>query len=447
MNKTYIDPYRANTTRPWFRISLVATAALLFGIAALLGTTEDAEATRQTTIYPIATQSGQLLIPPPSRAIIAAPSVTQSEAIDIWTTVEIESGDNLSVIFNRLNISPQVLAALTAADNKGGSFLSLIRPGQQLKFLVKDGQLEAMDYLQSQTQSTHYIREDGGYRVWDEVKDTEVRISTMVATIKDSLYVAGQQSGLSDNLIMELVGIFGWDIDFALDIRSGDSFSLVYEEHFLEGDKLRDGSILAAEFNNQGHIYTAILHRADDGSSNYYSPSGDSMRKAFLRSPVDFRRISSGFSKERFHPVLGKKRPHRGVDYAAATGTPIKASGDGKVIFKGTKGGYGRTLILQHGGKFTTLYAHMSKYQRSIKQGSRVKQGETIGYVGKSGLATGPHLHYEFRVNGEHRNPVKVKFPNAAPIAKVYQESFKEQARHMSALLQMVKDQLLASNQ
>ena len=304
-----------------------------------------------------------------------------------------------------------------------------------------------MDYLQSQTQSTHYIREDGGYRVWDEVKDTEVRISTMAATINDSLYVTGQQSGLSDNLIMELVGIFGWDIDFALDIRSGDSFSLVYEEHFLEGDKLRDGSILAAEFNNQGHIYTAILHRADDGSSNYYSPSGDSMRKAFLRSPVDFRRISSGFSKERFHPVLGKKRPHRGVDYAAATGTPIKASGDGKVIFKGTKGGYGRTLILQHGGKFTTLYAHMSKYQRSIKQGSRVKQGETIGYVGKSGLATGPHLHYEFRVNGEHRNPVKVKFPNAAPIAKVYQESFKEQARHMSALLQMVKDQLLASNQ
>ena len=239
--------------------------------------------------------------------------------------------------------------------------------------------------------------------------------------------------------------MFGWDVDFALDIRKGDSFSLLFEQHYLDGEKLRDGKILAAEFTNQGNKYRAILFTDPEGNSQYYSEDGKSMRKAFLRSPVDFRRISSTFQRERFHPVLGKKRPHRGVDYAAASGTPIKAAGDGKVIFRGVKGGYGNTVVLQHGSNITTLYAHMSRFRKGVTSGSRVKQGQTIGYVGKSGLATGPHLHYEFRINGVHRNPLTVKLPDAAPIQAKYKAEFMEQSRQLLAQLDLFKRVQVAS--
>ncbi len=448
MNRSHFTS-RHSKKRPWLRISLYAIATTLFGVAALIGPTEDAEATRQQpgSSPLLGGQSIASIQLPPKPLQQRNEASTEISSNNDWTEITVQSGDNLSVIFDRLKISPQTLLRLTRADRSNNYLLRKLRPKQQLRFLIRDGQLESMDYVLSATRTVHYIADDATFRIWDEVKETEIRISTMAATITDSLFLAAQQAGLSDNLIMELVGIFGWDIDFALDIRSGDTFSLIYEEHFLDGEKFRDGAILAAEFTNQGRGYTAILHRAKDGSSNYYSPSGHSMRKAFLRSPVDFRRISSKFSRERYHPVLGKRRPHKGVDYAATTGTPIKASGDGKVIFKGRKGGYGRTLILQHGGKFTTLYAHMSSYKRGVKKGSRVKQGQTIGFVGRSGLATGPHLHYEFRVNGVHRNPLKVKFPNAAPIKKVYREAFSEQSKHMTALLQVIKSQVLALNE
>jgi murein DD-endopeptidase MepM/ murein hydrolase activator NlpD len=209
---------------------------------------------------------------------------------------------------------------------------------------------------------------------------------------------------------------------------------------------LSDGRILAAEFTNRGENYRAVLFTDPDGQSQYYSPDGASMRKAFLRSPVDFRRISSTFQRERFHPVLGKKRPHKGVDYAAATGTPIKAAGDGKVIFRGQKGGYGNVVILQHGGKYSTLYGHMSKFKQGVSNGSRVKQGQIIGYVGQSGMATGPHLHYEFRVDGVHRNPLTVKFPDAAPIPKEYKTAFQQQSQQLFAQLDLFRRVQVAAN-
>ncbi|MET0094196.1 MAG: peptidoglycan DD-metalloendopeptidase family protein, partial [Sedimenticola sp.] len=261
----------------------------------------------------------------------------------------------------------------------------------------------------------------------------------------DSLYQSAQRAGLDDSLIMELANIFGWDIDFALEIRSGDTFSLIYEEKYLDGDKYRNGAILAAEFINQGRVVRAVRYEDEHGDGSYFSPDGKSMRKAFLRAPVDFRRISSRFTRERYHPVLGKKRPHRGVDYAASTGTPIKAAGDGKVIYRGRKGGYGRTIIIQHGQKYTTLYAHMSKYRGKVKNGSRVRQGQVIGYVGKSGLATGPHLHYEFRVNGVHRNPLTVKLPAAEPIAKKYRADFKQKSAPLLTRLDLVSQTMLAT--
>ena len=245
---------------------------------------------------------------------------------------------------------------------------------------------------------------------------------------------------------MKLAEVFGWDIDFALDIRKGDQFRVLFEEKYLDGKRIGDGEILAAEFTNNGYTFAAVRYEDSKGDVNYFTPEGRSMRKAFLRSPVDFRRISSGFTRERFHPVLGVKRPHRGTDYAAKTGTPIKAAGDGKVIWRGTKGGYGRTVIIQHGGNITTLYGHMSKYNRNVKKGSRVKQGQTIGYVGMSGTATGPHLHYEFRVAGVHKNPQTVKLPAAQPIAKRERANFNKVANDMIALLQQKAiEQLIAS--
>jgi len=245
---------------------------------------------------------------------------------------------------------------------------------------------------------------------------------------------------------MDLAYIFGWDIDFALDIRKGDQFTLLYEEHFLDGEKVNEGAIIAAEFINQGNVYRAIRYTDTSGRSDYYSPDGLSMRKAFLRTPVDFRRISSRFGSRK-HPILNTLLLHKGVDYAAPKGTPIKASGDGKVSFVGVKGGYGRAVILTHGGRYSTLYAHMNSFKRGIKVGKRVKQGQVIGYVGNSGRATGPHLHYEFRVNGVHRNPLTVRLPNAQPIHSEDKEAFLQRTKSVLAQLQIFTRTSLASRQ
>jgi murein DD-endopeptidase MepM/ murein hydrolase activator NlpD len=213
---------------------------------------------------------------------------------------------------------------------------------------------------------------------------------------------------------------------------------LLYEERYLDGERFGEGNIVGGEFVNQGRVFRAVRFTDPAGNSAFYDPDGRSMRKAFLRSPVDFRRISSKFQPARFHPVLGKKRPHRGVDYAAATGTPIKAAGDGKVTFRGWKGGYGRTVVIEHGGNYSTLYAHMSNFRANVKSGSRVKQGQTIGYVGSSGLATGPHLHYEFRVNGAHRNPLTVKLPKAEPLPGEHRAAFEVLAQDLTTRFDVI---------
>lgn len=223
---------------------------------------------------------------------------------------------------------------------------------------------------------------------------------------------------------MQLANIFAWDIDFALNLREGDQFSVIYEKLYINNQFIGPGKILAAKFINRGKSITAVRYKNPEGKVSYYTSGGDSMRKAFLRTPIDFARISSHFNLKRRHPVLNRIRAHKGVDYAARTGTPIKSAGDGKITYRGRKGGYGRVVIIQHGQKYSTLYAHMSKYRKGQSKGSRVKQGQVIGYVGKSGLASGPHLHYEFRVNGVHRNPLTVTLPNANPIQKKYKADF-----------------------
>ncbi|MCW8983689.1 MAG: peptidoglycan DD-metalloendopeptidase family protein [Gammaproteobacteria bacterium] len=424
----------------------------IIGTISLLSPSDRAEANRseqlgEKTISQLQSDVLTLQLPKVVQDIGVAPLTKKQNQFD-WQSVEVKSGDNLSQIFDKLKLPPQQLAQLVSADRKAGKYLQALRPKQTIRFQIEADRLMAMHFIESKTNSTlyKYDAENNSYSVNHSAKEIEKRVSHASGFINNSFYATGLKSGLSDKIIMELVAVFGWDIDFALDIRSGDSFTVLYEERFLEGEKLSDGEIIAAEFINQGRKVTALRHIDEHGRSNYYTPEGYSLRKAFIRSPVDFRRISSKFQRSRYHPVLGKKRAHRGVDYAAATGTPIKASGDGKVIFKGKKGGYGRTIILQHGGKFTTLYGHMSSYKRGMKQGKRVKQGDIIGYVGRSGLATGPHLHYEFRVNGIHRNPLTVKFPNASPLKKSFRTAFKKQTADLLALIDLYRHTTIALN-
>jgi len=356
----------------------------------------------------------------------------------------IVQGDTLSTIFKNMGLSAALLHKIIHSS-KTAKKLTEIKPGEVLH-VVLDGQqnLLSLTLEYDKIHSLQILADSSGFRSSEQTKELEQRTAHVQGVIENSLYLSAKQAGLPDSTIMELAEIFGWDIDFALEIRSGDSFTVIYEEEFLNGEMLRTGPILAAEFVNQGRSYRAVRYEDKTGKADYYTPEGRSMRKAFLRAPVDFRRISSHFTRERWHPVLGKKRPHRGVDYAAKTGTPIKAAGDGKIIHRGVKGGYGRTVIIQHAHGYSTLYAHMSRYNKHARPGSRVKQGQIIGYVGQSGLATGPHLHYEFRVDGVHRNPLTVKLPDAEPIAKKYRADFVLKTQPLIAQLDTLNRILVA---
>lgn len=352
--------------------------------------------------------------------------------------VTVRRGDTLAAIFKREGFSARELHDIMQLGKQTAE-LKNIKPGESLEFSSNDSnKLIRLSYKTDLTRTLQVTHSEEGFSANEEIRTPEIRLTHASETIDSSLYQSGQKAGLNDNLIMELAGIFGWDVDFALDIRKGDNFTVLYEEKYLDGEKIGYGDIVAAQFINQGKVFDAVRFVDPDGNRQYFTPEGKSMRKAFLRSPVDFRRISSRFTRERFHPVLGKKRPHRGVDYAAATGTPIKAAGDGKIIFRGTKGGYGSTVVLQHGTQYTTLYAHLSSFKRGQRNGSHVKQGDIIGFVGSSGLATGPHLHYEFRVNGTHRNPLTVKFPDANPIDKKHKAQFLAQTQPLLAQLNVL---------
>ncbi len=441
---------------------LGAVAALLGvcagGILLFSGNDADARHTEPADAISEARAEAEAVVPASSSRIslpLDLPegdaSATAEESINApaepkltWQTTQVRAGDSLARIFSRLGISAGELDRLMRA---GGDVARLkrIMPGQTLRVAMDGERLQALDYRFDRLNTLHVTRSDGAFHSRTDTRQLETRIASASGRIDSSLFLSGMQAGLSDNLIMELAGIFGWDIDFALDIRAGDRFTLLYEEQYLDGEKLRDGAVLAAEFTNRGKTYRALRYTDPRGRSDYYSPDGRSMRKAFLRTPVDFTRISSRFGS-RFHPTLKKKKNHHGVDYAAPTGTPIKAAGDGKIVFRGRKGGYGNTVIIQHGGKYSTLYAHMSRFKPKLRSGSRVRQGQTIGYVGSTGRSTGPHLHYEFRVNGVHRNPLTVRLPDAAPIQAKYRADFLAKTRVLISQLDMLSRTTLARN-
>lgn len=360
---------------------------------------------------------------------------------DIWRKLTVAPGDNLSLIFSREGFSKKDLHRILQLGGEAKN-LTRIKPGQSIRVRADaDGHIveliQEVDYLTS----LHVNFADGNYETELVEVEPEIRVRTAVAEIENSLYLSGQSANLSDRTIMALTDIFGWDIDFVLDIRRGDRFSLIFEEIYKDDEKVREGRILAAEFLNRNRQLRAVYYKNEDGHHGYYSDEGKAMQKAFLRTPVNFSRISSKFNLKRKHPVLNRIRAHKGVDYAAPHGTPIRATANGKIQFVGTKGGYGRTVIMQHGDKYSTLYAHMSRFGSGIKRGKRVEQGQTIGYVGKTGLATGPHLHYEFRINGVHRNPLTVELPQALPIEKKYLDDFRRKSAPLLAQLKALDSQ------
>jgi len=371
--------------------------------------------------------------------------VEETPPITAWETVVVKKGDNLSLIFDHLHLSPQILFKVISLSDKA-NVLKQLKPGQELHFQISEGQLNELKYDINLTDTLHIARADNIYSAEIKITELEIRISEASGLIENSLFLTAQAAGLSDNLTMQLIELYGWDIDFALDIRKGDRFYVYYEERYKNGEKVQDGPILAAEFINQEKVFRAVRYIHMDGHSDYYSDTGQSMRKAFLRTPVNFTRVSSRFNLRRKHPVLNRIRAHKGVDYAAPSGTVIKSTGDGIVTFAGNKGGYGKVVILRHGEKYTTVYGHMSRFGRGIKKGIRVKQGQTIGYVGRTGLATGPHLHYEFRINSVHRNPLTVKLPKAMRIPDNILQDFRTQTAPLLAQLENQNNKIAVQN-
>lgn len=404
---------------------------------------------------PVSTQlSIPLQLPAPEAASIeSSPSAVSALESDLylaghndagWQVVTVRRSETLGNIFARLGLSATVMHRLLDESESVRS-LTQIHPGDQIAFrLPSDGQLTGLQFDKSESE-----------RVFVEINDTAVkeriierklerRTQYGSAVINSSLFAAGDAAGISDIQLMRLAETFNYDIDFAQDLRQGDRFAVVYESIYRDGVKLRDGDVLAAVFVNQGKRYEAFRYTDSGGRSDFYNADGRSLRKAFIRTPVEFTRISSRFSSARKHPILGRMRAHKGVDYAAPTGTPVRAAGSGTVQFVGVKSGYGNVVELNHGhGQVTTLYGHLSRFAKGLKSGQKVAQGDLIAFVGMSGLATGPHLHYEFRVAGVHRDPLSVTLPKAEPLTGGEFAAFRKAREGFSTALAVVENQQL----
>jgi murein DD-endopeptidase MepM/ murein hydrolase activator NlpD len=363
----------------------------------------------------------------------AQPEDTGPDSVE----VTVQSNDTLDRIFRSVGIDIATLAELRQLPDVRKA-LDILRPGDIITLTLADGALQSLNRRISDTLTLSVSRAGDGFAVNYIENPLEVEVAGVRARIDSSLFEAALDAGMSAETVMVLANeIFGWDIDFALDIRQGDEFSVLFQRKFQDGAYVSDGRVLAAEFVNRGRTHRAVWFESADGHvRGYFSPEGKGMRKAFLRAPLDFTRISSRFNPNRRHPISGRIRAHRGIDYAAPTGTPIWAAGDGRIEFAGRKGGYGNTVIINHGRGITTLYGHMSRFGKSARGGRQVRQGELIGYVGSTGASTGPHLHYEYRVKGVHKNPASITLPNTEVPAR-YAAEFRSQTEVTLAQMQL----------
>jgi murein DD-endopeptidase MepM/ murein hydrolase activator NlpD len=337
--------------------------------------------------------------------------------------VIVSRNDTLDRIFRRLKLNVADLASLRSLPGLKARLDSL-RPGESLRLLHRDGELFGLERRLNESETLKVVRDDSGLKANVLQNPLETHSRTLHGVIDHSLFEAVEAAGGHDQTAVNLADIFGWDIDFVLDIQPGDSFVVTYQELYQDGTYVKDGPIQAATFVNNGREYTAVRYVDPDGTAHYYTPDGRSMHKAFLRAPVEFTRISSKFNSARYHPILNLIRAHKGVDYAAPIGTPVRAAGDGRIRFAGRKGGYGNVVEIEHSRNIVTVYGHLSRFAPSTRVGQHVSQGSVIAYVGMTGLATGPHLHYEYRVNGVFKNPQTVTLPDALPIEARWREDF-----------------------
>jgi len=372
----------------------------------------------------------------------AATPKTQAANGNHWQTVTVESGETLGAIFEQLDIPATVM--LQVLEQPGAKNLSRLRAGAQIEFALDgDGELRGMRFERDEANRVELALADGKIKQTVIERPIERRMMIASGEITGSLYGAGARAGLSNAAIHQLANVFSYDIDFTRDLRTGDRFQVVYEELWRDGERLRSGDVVAASFLNRGKEFTALRFELN-GKAEYFDITGRPLKKGFMRMPIEFARISSRFNPNRRHPVLGTIRAHRGVDYAARTGTPIMAAGEGRISFAGWQNGYGRTIVIDHGRGYTTLYAHMSRLG-NYKVGSRVPQGSVIGYVGATGLASGPHLHYEFRVNGVHRDPLTVTMPKPEPLKGAQLAQFRAATAPAMAQLKRVEGVRLAA--
>ena len=356
--------------------------------------------------------------------VVPTPATTAANLDDGPTVAKVQPGDNLAKILQRHQVTAADVHAL-ASSEPYGERLTEIFPGHQLEFsLDDDGNLMRLKYRLGRLETLEFKRSGNGFEGKEVLIEPE-RVRTYThAVIQRSLYEACQSADLSDAYADRIANIFQWDVDFILDTRAGDEFHLLYNRHYIEDQFVGLGDILAVEIINRGKTYRAVRYETDAGRFGYFTPEGRNMRKAFRRSPLEYSRISSNFNLNRIHPLWKSSMPHRGIDYAAPPGTPVKAAGDGEVLVAGKTRPNGNYIVLQHGSRYQTKYLHLSRFAASIRKGKQVQQGDTIGYVGMTGWATGPHLHYEFLVNGVHQNPRTVPLPSGDPVPKSERETF-----------------------
>jgi murein DD-endopeptidase MepM/ murein hydrolase activator NlpD len=423
----------------------------LEGPAEQLTQDQDAADAAQATNEPVASPFAQIenteenTPQTAENAPAPAPAAEKSKAPG-HREVTVAKGDTLSTLFEKVGLPAAAVHEVLASDKQAKQF-SQLKHGQKLEFeLNQQGQLTSLHSKVSDVETITLTKNDKGYAFNRVTAKPTVRTAYVHGVINSSLSQSAARAGLSHSLTMDMASVFGYDVDFAQDIRQGDEFDVIYEQKVVNGKAVGTGPILSARFTNRGKTYTAVRYTNKQGNSSYYTADGNSMRKAFIRTPVDFARISSKFSMGRKHPILNKIRAHKGVDYAAPRGTPIKAAGDGKVLLAGRRGGYGNTVIIQHGNTYRTLYGHMQGFAKGVKTGGTVKQGQVIGYIGTTGLSTGPHLHYEFQVNGVHVDPLGQKLPMADPIAKSERARFLAQSQPLMARMDQEKATMLASS-
>lgn len=390
---------------------------------------------------PVTTIVEQVALPPASLA-----EVDEAQQQPLWQVDQVQRDDTLSTLLSRLNIRNTEALDFIRHAPEASDFPSQLRPGRTV--LAKtgiEGELIELLYQTGVDTALNIQRGQSGYQTQPVQLDLHPRTLMQSAEIQSSLFGATDAAGIPDSIAMQIAEIFSSEIDFHQDLRKGDRFSVVYEASYHNGELIRAGRVLAVEFVNQGKTFQAFLFADQDGRSNYYTPEGNSLHKAFLRSPLEFSRISSGFSLARFHPVLQKMRAHKGVDYAAPMGTRIKATADGTVAFVGVQNGYGNVVMLQHPGGITTVYGHLQHFASGLRKGQKVSQGDIIGQVGMSGMATGPHLHYEFRIHGEHRDPLKVALPTTVPLSRNNLAAFGQSTQPLRGQLALLSHTTTAS--